>query len=92
MGKGSAVGPTELPGAAKLIFAEAGPTPPKRDGGLIVKGDASFSIGDVDGRRKRFDDLAKARVPLSEGDLRRIDAGSLCGWMGRVVRGRSPMR
>jgi hypothetical protein len=91
MGKGSAVGPTELPGAAKLLFAEAGLTPPKRDGGLIVKSDASGSIGDVDGRRKRFDDLAKAGIPLREGDLRRIDAGRLCGWVGWAVRGRSPM-
>src|SRR5215472_11981277 len=64
------IGPIEAPRYAPLVAADFGLTTRKLYGCLIEEGDPTCSVGGVDRRRQRVEQVAKIPPPVAEPALR----------------------
>src|SRR6185312_8773100 len=84
VGKRPAVWMVELPGHAPHI-ADFRLAPRERNAGLVEKGDVAVRIGRVDGRRQRFQQIAK--LLFTGGVVRRVPR-----WSGMLGKNRVDIR
>src|SRR6185312_14612160 len=84
VGKRPAVWMVELPGHAPHI-ADFRLAPRERNAGLVEKGDVAVRIGRVDGRRQRFQQIAK--LLFTGGVVRRVPR-----WSGMLGKNRLDIR